>query len=124
MKIQGNISLDIRDISLTYDYGRVILNAGNKQVSISLTKEAAEQLQHELYNTLPTTPHSTAYRNYLNLKVMDGDPETVAMALKDLQKEGKIDKSTKLSSLTVDERDMINEWRMNYYSKMYEKKEK
>lgn len=122
MKIQGTINLDVRDISTTFDYGQVVLNAGNKQISIRLTKEAAELLQHELYNVMPHTPHSIAYRNYRNIGLMKGDSENVQEALKALQEEGKISKDVTVDRMTTEECDLVNEWRTKYYEELHSKK--
>lgn len=121
MKIQGTINLDVRDISMTFDYGRVILNAGNKQVSISLTQEAAEQLQYALCEVLPDTTHSKMYRSYKNITLMDRDLETVEVALQALKDQGKINKDVTTLRLTTEECDLINEWRIQYYKEVHDK---
>ena len=64
MKITGTINLDVRDISTTYEYGRLILNANNKQVGVQITYEGAELLQAELMKVLPNTNISQCYKNY------------------------------------------------------------
>lgn len=115
MKIQGTINLDVRDISTTFDYGRVILNAGNKQISVQLTKEAAELLQCELCQVFPHTECSEMYKRYKNIVLMDNDKESVTLALRDLQERGLINKATTIDRLTTKECDTINDWRVKRY---------
>lgn len=109
MKIQGTINLDVRDISTTYDYGRVTINAGNKQVSIQLTEEAAEQLQIELLKVLPDTYVSKAERYYSRDSIKEGD-SAWCQVFEHMKEEGMLPKEATPERATKEEREKANEY--------------
>lgn len=117
MKFTGTINLDVRDLQLTHDYGSIVLNSGNKQISIRITKEAAELLQSYLVDALPNTFFSDTYKRYRNIDCMWNDMETVSLAFEALKESGEIPKDAIVEELSLDKLHKINDWRLKYYEK-------
>jgi len=126
MKIQGTINLDVRDISTTYDYGRVTLNAGNKQVSIQLTEEAAEQLQIELLGVLPDTQVTKAFKYHMRDSLKEGSEDWNTL-FNHLKEQGLLPKESSPERATSEEKKIVNDIieisNRKIYSDLYKEEE-